>query len=99
MLDDIGIGSTIANLIYLLFILLALFGGIYYISKKRILKAMFIVSTILNLVSIFYFMGFYYQHRYLYTINYRIWPIINVILFLYLITNFIKNKHAKTNKN
>lgn len=88
MLDDIGLGSAIANLISIFILIIALVGGILFFHFKRSLLGIFWISLFLNILSIFYFLGT--QVIYIQVINIIIWPIFSLILLILLIFNLAK---------
>jgi hypothetical protein len=96
MLDDIGLGSAIANTIYGIILLIGA-GGVFVLSKKRLLLGLiFWISSILNLLLHLFLMGKYPSYpKFLYIVVNNYWPWINLALFILLIINFIKNKYAK----
>jgi hypothetical protein len=96
-MDDIGLGSTIANLIYLIILCLGVGGAWFFIKRKNIVGLIFWISFVLNLFSYLYFMGNYrFYSKGLYPIINNYWPWINLVLLIFLIIKFIKNKNAKT---
>ena len=103
MLDDIGIGSVQNEwTLNIFFLILALLISIYIWRKKNLTVGALIFSLLGNLI--FYTDSgslFYSIHHLKWIVKFTLWywPWINVALFILLIINFIKNKHAKANKN
>ncbi|KKP79999.1 MAG: hypothetical protein A2271_00995 [Candidatus Moranbacteria bacterium RIFOXYA12_FULL_35_19] len=95
-----GPSSDLKIIIFLLVISVAVASFVYFKTKK-ILLGVFILSVLSNLI-LFY--GMYYQFAEYYNIMWlfkfvrKIWPYMNLALFISLIIIFFKNKYAK-NKN
>lgn len=97
MLDDIGLGSAIANTIYVFLIAMAIIGLIFFFRKKTYLLATAWFLTTLNVFFYLFFMGTYTSYPdFVYMLITKIWPLINIVLVIVLIFNMIKNKNAKT---
>jgi len=100
MLDDIGLGNIIADIIYLVVIAIGIIGVWFFVKKKTITGVIFWISLSLNFFCYLYFMGNYRIYpKFFYPIINNYWPWINIGLFILLIINFIKNKYAKEKNN
>lgn len=98
MLDDIGLGEAIANLIYLILIAIGMGGVWLFLKKKSIFGVLFWLSFILNILAYLYFMGSYgFYSKIIYLLINKYWPWINLALLILLILNFLKGKYAKNN--
>ena len=96
MLDDIGLGSAIANLIYLIIILVGILGLWFFLRKKMISGAIFWTSAVLNFFAYLYFMGNYvFYNKIVYVVVNKYWPWINIILLILLIIRYVKRRNAK----
>ncbi|OGI29206.1 MAG: hypothetical protein A2288_00335 [Candidatus Moranbacteria bacterium RIFOXYA12_FULL_44_15] len=100
MLDSIGLGNAIANVVYLILLALGV-GGAWILFKKKIIWGMFFwASTALNFFAFLYFMGNYRLYpKITYILINKYWPWLNLLLLILLIINFLKNKYAKTKSN
>ena len=99
MLDDIGLGSAIANVIYVLIFLIGFWGARFFINKKMIFGAIFWASLILNFFFYLYLMGNYRLYpKFIYPAVNRYWPMINVVLFIIAIILFVKKKYVNKKK-
>lgn len=97
MLDDIGLGSAIANMIYIVILLITIGGAAVLFNKKLFVAMALWMSVLLNLLAFLFFMGRYrFYPKYLYPIVNRIWPILSAFLVIYLILTYIKKRNAKT---
>jgi len=97
MFDAIGLGGALANMIYLILGLLFVGGAIFFLIKKNLAIFLVWASVILNVFLMLFLMGNYrYYPVGMYIVVDRIWPIINGVLIVLLIINFIKNKNVKT---
>lgn len=97
MLDDIGLGSAVANIIYLIIIAVGFAGAWFFIKKKNIVGIIFWISLVLNFLFFLYFMGSYmFYPGYFNLIINNYWPWLNLGLLVILIISYIKNKNAKT---
>ncbi|OGI34453.1 MAG: hypothetical protein A2259_05245 [Candidatus Moranbacteria bacterium RIFOXYA2_FULL_43_15] len=93
MLDSIGLGDAIANVISLALLIVALGGGwVFFVSKHRYIAYAW-MSILLNLLAVFYFMGF---SGILPLAAFFFWPIVNILLIVSLV---IKNINKKNEKN
>ncbi len=101
MINDIGIGSVknewILNTFFLTF---ALALSIYiWKRRKNLLMGILIFSLLGNLVfytdsgSLFYSI---YHLKWIVKFTLWYWPWINLVLLIFIIINFIKNKYVKT---
>jgi hypothetical protein len=90
MIDSIGLGAAIANLIYLIILAIATVGGVFFLVIRKKFLSLIWLSILLNLLSFLYFMGI--RNISIFSINYIIWPILNIILIVYYINS---NKKAK----
>jgi hypothetical protein len=90
MIDDIGFGKNIADIISVILFVLALGGGLFFILIKYRYIGLIWASFFLNLLSIFYFLGG--PSVTLAMINYYVWPLVNLIITIFL---FIKYKRSK----
>lgn len=98
MLDDVDI-TGILVLIYLAVIFMGITGIWFFLKKKMILGVIFWASTTANFFCYLYFMGNYRLYpKIFYPVINKYWPWINLVLFILLIVNFIKNKYAKKEK-
>lgn len=86
MIDDIGLGEGLANIVYLLLIIILTTGLIIFLIKKKVRLALLWVSVIFNILTFLFFLG----TQYILAINFAtiIWPLINI----YLIYCYIKSK-------
>lgn len=90
MIDSIGLGEAIANLIYFLILGIAVIGGgIFLLFRKKIL-ALTWLSIFLNLFSILYFLGI--RSPFIFLLNFLIWPILSIILIVYCVRTSPKKK-------
>jgi hypothetical protein len=99
MLDGIGLGSAIANVIYVIILVFGILGIYFFIKMKLKIGLFFWISCILNLSFYLLLMGnysFYPKLVYSFVNNY--WPYINLALFILLIISIIKNKYVKKQK-
>lgn len=97
MLDDIGLGSAIANAIYAFLVAVAIIGFIIFFRKKIYATAIIWSSIILNIFFYLFFMGIYINYpSFLYPLINKTWPLLNIILVIILIFKLIKNKDAQT---
>lgn len=97
MLDDIGLGNAIANIIYIMVFAAGIVGVWFFVNRKNKTGVIFWTSFTLNFFSYLYLMGNYiFYPKYLYPVVNKYWPLLNATLFILLIINFIKNKNAKT---
>ncbi|PJA87247.1 MAG: hypothetical protein CO141_00470 [Candidatus Moranbacteria bacterium CG_4_9_14_3_um_filter_42_9] len=100
MLDDIGLGSAIANLIYLIIITAGFIVAWFFFKKKLIFEAIFSISATLNFFFYLYFMGNYRLYpKFFYPVVNKYWPWINVAFLALLIVNYIKKRNAETNQS
>ena len=100
MLDDIGLGSAIANAIYAFLVAVAIIGFIVFFRKKIYVAAVVWLSIILNILSYLFFMGIYINYpSFMYLIVNKIWPLLNIALVIILIFNLIKNKKCQDKIN
>jgi hypothetical protein len=96
MLDSIGLGKSIANLIYLVVFILIFIGTWFFVRKKNIFGVIFWISINLNALFYLYFMGNYRLYpKFFYLIVNNYWPWINIGLFILLVFNYIKNRRKK----
>lgn len=101
MVDDIGLGNVVANMIYLIISTVGIIGAWFFIKKKNKIGIIFWISLVLNFLSFLYFMGSYmFYPDYFNLIINNYWPWLNLGLFVLLIIDFIKNKNEneKTKK-
>jgi hypothetical protein len=97
MLDDIGLGSAIANIIYLILFVSIVVGAWVSIKRKAFLFSVFWISSILNLFFYLHFMGRYvFYPKFFYPIVNKYWPLINFGLFVLVIANYIIDKRRKS---
>jgi hypothetical protein len=94
MIDDIGFGKNIADIISVILFVLALGGGSFFILIKHRYIGLIWTSFFLNLLSVFYFLGG--PSVALAMINYYVWPLVNLIITIFL---FIKYKRSKNEIN
>lgn len=93
MIDSIGLGKSIANLIYFLVIIIGISGLWIFLKKKYILFSIFLTSLISNLFLYLFLMGEYqYYSHYIYVFINKYWPLINILIFLIIIIKYFKNK-------
>ena len=94
MIDAIGLGEAIVNLITIAFLCLTLLGtGVLLYFRKKFVAVVW-MSIGLNLIFNFYFMGT--DKVALQVVNIIIWPAINILLLVSLIVVLIKEKvHEK----
>lgn len=81
MIDSIGLGEIIANLIYYAILVIALTGSIIFLSIKKKFLALIWLSIFLNLLSFLYLLGT--RDLFIFLLNYILWPIINIFLIVY----------------
>lgn len=98
MLDGIGLGSVIADLIYVVIIVFGFLELLLFLNRKNVFGAFFSISVTANLFFYLFFLGRYgFYSKYLYDIINIYWPGINVVLLILIVIKAIKKKHAKTN--
>jgi len=99
MLDDIGLGNVMANIIYLIVVAIGIIGLWFFIKKKIIWGIIFWISLILNFFCYLYFIGNYRLYpKFFYQVINKYWIWLDCVLFILLIISFIKNKYAKEEK-
>lgn len=82
MIDSIGLGDFLANII--VFTILFLSSGIFlFLLRKKNVFSFVWLSCSLNLASFLYFMGS--VSYFISTLNIIIWPIINIILIVFYV--------------
>lgn len=97
MLDDIGLGSAIANAVYVFLIVVAIIGFVGFFRKKVYVRAVTWFSVFLNVFLYFFLMGRYIDYpHFLYTLINTVWPLLNIVLIIISLINLIKNKNVKT---
>ena len=89
MIDSIGLGETIANLVYLLILFMAIIGSILFLIFRKKVIAIIWLSVFLNFLSFLYFLGTI--HYTFLNLTVFIWPILNILLIIY----YIKTKPKK----
>ncbi|HPN96274.1 MAG TPA: hypothetical protein PLK35_00760 [Candidatus Moranbacteria bacterium] len=93
MIDSIGLGKSIANIIYAVIFIVGLGGCWVFVKRKNIIGIIFCISFTLNLFLYLYLIGNYNLYlKIIYLIINKYWPILNIILFLILIINYLKIK-------
>jgi hypothetical protein len=93
MLDDIGLGNTLANLIYVVILIFGILGAWFFVKRKIIEGVIFWISSILNFLFYLYLMGNYSLYpKLFYPIVNKYWPWINLVLLILLIVNYLRNK-------
>lgn len=99
-MDDIGIGRSMANLTYVIIVFAGVIGLIVLIRKKIIVGSIFWTSLFLNLFFYLFLMGKYFLYpEFCYPIINKYWPIINILLLVFLIFYYFKNKNVKSKNN
>jgi len=83
MFDSIGLGKVIAQIIYLLIILIAVAGSLTFLLKNKRKVSLIWLSVFLNLLSFLYFLG--KTNLILGVINIVVWPLLNIFLIYYYI--------------
>jgi len=81
MIDSIGLGEAIANLIYWAILIIAVIGGAIFLAARKKLLSLIWFSVFINLLSFSYFLGA--RNLLAFLINYIIWPIINILLIIW----------------
>lgn len=93
MLDDIGLGKAIADIVYLSLIIIGIYGILIFKKKKSIFGMIFWASFISNIIFYLYFMGKYSLYsKALYPTVVIYWPLTNFVLFILLLIFFFKSK-------
>lgn len=92
MLDAIGMGKAIANMIYMIIAILILGGSSVLMLKKKILSAILWTSVLLNIFVFLYFMGKDIDIWRVFIE--KLWPVVNIILLLILLINFLRRKYG-----
>ena len=90
MIDSIGLGASIANLIYCTILFIAIAGGMIFLIVRKKILALIWLSIFLNLLSILYFLGM--RSPFVFFPNFLIWPIINIFLIVYYARTSAKKK-------
>jgi len=99
MLDDIGLGNTMANVIYFIIFIFGIFGTWFFLKRKNIFGVIFWISSVLNFFFYLYFMGNYRLYpRIFYPIVNNYWPLINLGLLILLVINYIRRKKNTSSK-
>jgi hypothetical protein len=98
MCDYLACPSNLSMIIFSVVFLIVIALIIYWRTKK-LLFSFFIFSALGNIV--FYLDAsspIYYTQNLRWIVKFTLdyWPWINIVLFVWLIINFIKNKNAKT---
>lgn len=86
MIDSIGLGEAIANLIYSSILIFAVIGSVVFLLFRKKMLALIWLSVFLNLLSVLYFLGA--RSPFVFLANFIFWPILNIFLIVY---------YAKTN--
>lgn len=98
MIDDIGLGSVIASYIYLVILILGIWGVFRLFKKKYYVGCVFLFSFCLNLFLFLYLIGKYRLYsEVVFEIVNKYWPIFNLVLLVIFIISIIKNRGFKKN--
>jgi len=94
MMDDIGLGGALANILYLFLLFITVTVAGVLLAKKKNKWALWWVSVMLNLFTYLYFLGNSTLIGWLLRVfSIVAWPIINVAWAICLIVNRRKNKN------
>ncbi|OGI28607.1 MAG: hypothetical protein A2288_00135 [Candidatus Moranbacteria bacterium RIFOXYA12_FULL_44_15] len=101
MCDYLACPSSISIIAFLL-TLLGIASIIIFWKTKKIFISIFIFSFLSNIILyeiINYRFTVLYGGVWIFKFTRYIWPWLNLLLFILLIINFLKNKYAKTKNN
>lgn len=90
MLDGIGIGQFVEQLIYSTLAIIGISSSIALVLKRKFLLAIFTISLMFNVIFFMITLGSTND-----TISYIVffwWPICNVLLASYILTKLIRKK-------
>lgn len=93
MMDDIGLGQALANVVYLFLFFITIIGVLILLKLKKRLYAFWWMSVMANVFAFLYLLGGYGDFAYMMQIVAMIaWPIINIAWLLNLVRGGLKVK-------
>lgn len=90
MIDSIGLGEVVANLLYCAILATAVIGSMTFLIIRKKFLALIWLSIFLNFLSFLYFLGTI--HYIFLNFSLFIWPIFNILLIIHYIRTRLKNK-------